>query len=162
MDAGATVSSGHIDWGLVGSLATIGALILAIPFSIVGNLLTRKVDAFLEKRKLVKTNRSKEQELANYKRVEAFKNGTRDRYPFYVLFAIAAVISAVGSATCLILLALQNWNVFDSLNPVLLLLAVLLGVLAVGFMIVIAETARHIEQFEQYQAEIRRKWGNVI
>ena len=78
MDASATVFSGHIDWGLVGLLATIGAVILAIPLSIVGNLLTRKVDAFLERRKLTKTNRSKEQELANYKRVEAFKNGTRE------------------------------------------------------------------------------------
>jgi hypothetical protein len=157
MDASAPVSNGHIDWSLV---ASVVSLILVIPLGIASNLLTPLLIAYLQKRKLIKANRSKEQELANYKRVEAFKNGTRDRYPFYILIATAAAISAVGSATCLILLALQNWNVFDFLNPVLLLLAVLLPVFAILFMVVIAETARHIEQFEHYQAEIRKKWGD--
>ena len=158
MDASATLSSGHIDWGLVGLLATIGAVL-----SIVGNLLTRKVDAYLEKRKLIKSNRSKEQEIANYKRVEAFKNGTRDRYPYYILLATAAVISAVGSATCLVLVVLKYWDAFNLPDfPLLLtlLLTFLFGVFAAVFMIVIAETARHIEQFEKYQAEIRKKWGD--
>jgi hypothetical protein len=59
-------------------------------------------------------------------------------------------------------LTLQNWNVFDFLNPVLLLLAVILPVLAILFMFVIAETARHIEQFEEYQVEIRKKWGDDV
>ena len=158
MDASATLSSGHIDWGLVGLLATIGAVL-----SIVGNLLTRKVDAYLEKRKLIKSNRSKEQEIANYKRVESFKNGTRDRYPYYILLATAAVISAVGSATCLVLVVLKYWDAFNLPDfPLLLtlLLTFLFGVFAAVFMIVIAETARHIERFEKYQAEIRKKWGD--
>jgi MFS family permease len=163
MDASATVFSGHIDWGLVGLLATIGAVILAVPLSIVGNLLTRKVDAFLERRMLTKTNRSKEQELANYKRVEKFKNGTRDRYPYYILLATAAVISALGSATCLILVILKYWDVSDFPSVPLLmasLFAFLFGILAAAFMSVIAEIARHIEHFEQYQEEIRKKWGD--
>jgi UDP-N-acetylmuramyl pentapeptide phosphotransferase/UDP-N-acetylglucosamine-1-phosphate transferase len=159
MDSSAPVSSGHIDWSLI---ASVVSLVLVIPLGIASNLLTPLLIAYLQKRKLVKTNRSKEQELANYKRVEAFKNGTRDRYSFYILAAVAAVISSVGLATCLVLLALQNWNLFDHLNPVLLILAVFLGVFAVLFMDVIAETARHIEQFEQYQAEIRRKWGDDV
>jgi hypothetical protein len=162
MDAHATVSSGHIDWGLVGLLATIGAVLLVIPLSIFANLLTRKVDVYLAKRKLIKSNRSKEQELANYKRVEAFKNGMRDRYPFYILVASSAVISAVESATCVVLLALKDWNILDSLDPVLFFLVFILAALAILFMVLIAETARHIEQFEQYQAEIRKKWSNVI
>ena len=153
------MAGGHIDWGVITSVVS---LVLVIPLGIASNLLTPRLLAYLEKRKLIKSNRSKEQELANYKRVEAFKNGTRDRYPFYILVATAAVISSIGSATCLVLLALQNWNVFDFCNPVLLFLAVLLPVLAILFMIVIAETARHIEQFEQYQAEIRRKWGDDV
>jgi hypothetical protein len=41
-------------------------------------------------------------------------------------------------------------------------LAFLFGVFAAVFMVAIAETARHIEQFEQYQVEIRKKWGDVI
>jgi hypothetical protein len=149
-------------WGLVGIVGVIVGLVLTIPLNIASNLLTPRVINYLEKRKLIKSNRSKEQELANYKRVEAFKNGTSDRYPYYILLATAAVISTVGSATCLVLLALQNWNVFDHLNPVLLLLVFVLAVLAIMFMVVIAETARHIEQFEQYQAEIRKKWGEDV
>jgi hypothetical protein len=164
MDASATVSSGDIDWGLVGLLATIGAVILAIPLSIVGNLLTRKVDALLERRKLTKTTRSKEQELANYKRVEAFKNGKRDRYPFYILLATGAVISALGSVSCLMLVIVKYWDVdFPSFPFVLApLFTFVFGILAVGFMFTIAETARQIEQFEQYQAEIRKKWGDDV
>jgi hypothetical protein len=139
------------------------AIPLSIVGSIVGNRLTRNVDAYLEKRKLIKSNRSKEQEIANYKRVEAFKNGTRDRYPYYILLATAAMISAVGSATCLVLVILKYWDVFNFPDfPLLLalLLAFLFGVFAAVFMVAIAETARHIEQFEQYQTEIRKKWGD--
>jgi hypothetical protein len=151
----------NIDWGIVIGLAVaIVSLALAVPLGIASNLLTPRLIAYLEKRKLIKSNRSKEQELANYKRVEAFKNGMRDRYPFYILLAIAAVISAVGSATCLVLLALKDWNVLDSLNPLLLLLTFLLSVFGVLFMAIIAATARQIEQFEQYQAEIRKRWGD--
>jgi hypothetical protein len=141
------------------------AVPLSIVGSIVGNRLTRNVDAYLEKRKLIKSNRSKEQEIANYKRVEAFKNGTRDRYPYYILLATAAMISAVGSATCLVLVILKYWDAFNFPDfPLLLtlLLTFLFGVFAVLFMVVIAETARHIEQFEQYQVEIRKKWGDDV
>jgi hypothetical protein len=159
MDASPTMAGGHIDWSLV---ASVVSLALVIPLGIASNLLTPLLIAYLEKRKLIKSNRSKEQELANYKRVEAFRNGTRDRYPYYILLAIAAVISAVGSATCFILLAFKDWNVLDSLNPVVFLLAFVLAVLAILFMVVIAETARHIEQFEQYQVEIRKKWGQDV
>ena len=41
-----------------------------------------------------------------------------------------------------------------------LLFAVLFGILTAAFMSVIAEIARHIEHFEQCQAEIRKKWGD--
>jgi hypothetical protein len=159
MDASGAMVGGKIDWGLVGFVFSIFALVISVPVGVASSLLAPRFLAYLEKRKLIKTNRSKEQELANYKRIEAFKNGTRDRYPYYILLAAAALISSVGSSTCLILLALQNWNVFDFLNPVLLLLAVVLPIFAILFMVVISETTRHIEQFEHYQAEIRRKWG---
>jgi hypothetical protein len=164
MDASATVSSGHIDWNLVGLYATIGAIILSIPLAIAANLLTRKVDAFLDKRRLTKTNRSKEQELANYKRVEDFKYGARDRYPFYILLATGAVISALGSASCLMLVILKYWDVdFPSFPFVLApLFTFVFAIFAVVFMVTIAETARHIEQFEEYQAEIRKKWGDDV
>jgi hypothetical protein len=40
--------------------------------------------------------------------------------------------------------------------------AELLGVFATLFMVIIAGTARQIEQFEQYKAEIRKKWGDHV
>ena len=144
-------------WGLVG----VVGLVLTIPLNIASNLLTPRVINYLERRKIIKSHRSKEQELANYKRVEAFKNGTRDRYPFYILLATVTVICAVGVATCLVLAVLGygDFTVFP--NP-LLVLAFLLGVFATLFMVIIAGTARQIEQFEQYKAEIRKKWGDHV
>ncbi len=159
------MASGKIDWGIVGFVFSIVALVLSVPLGIASNLLALRFLAYLEKRKLIKSNRSKEQEIANYKRVEAFKNGTRDRYPYYILLATAAVISAVGSATCLVLVILKYWDVFNFPDfPLLLtlLLTFLFGVFAAVFMVIIAETARHIEQFEQYQIEIRKKWGDDV
>ena len=159
------MASGKIDWGIVGFVFSIVALVLSVPLGIASHLLAHRFLAYLEKRKLIKSNRSKEQEIANYKRVEAFKNGTMDRYPYCILLATAAVISAVGSATCLVLVILEYWNGFD-LPDFPLLLTLLLtfpfGVFAAVFMVVIAETAKHIEQFEQYQAEIRKKWGDDV
>jgi hypothetical protein len=54
----------HIgDWlGLV-------SLVLAIPLGITSSLLTTSLVSYLEKRKLLKTHRTKEQELAAYKRI---------------------------------------------------------------------------------------------
>lgn len=145
----------EINWGVV---ICIVSLTLVIPLGIATNLLTPRFIAYLEKRKLIKAHRSKEQELANYKRVEAFRNRTRDRYPYYILLATSAMICAVGLAASLVLAALgYGWDLIVP-NP-LLLLAFLLGIFTLVFMVVIASTARQIEQFEQYQAEIRKKWG---
>jgi|HubBroStandDraft_6_1064221.scaffolds.fasta_scaffold354781_3 fatty acid desaturase len=143
-------------WGLVGVVGVVVGLVLTIPLNIASNLLTPRVINYLERRKIIKSHRSKEQELANYKRVDAFKNGT-----IYILLATATVICAVGVATCLVLAVLGygDFTVFP--NP-LLLLAFLLGVFATLFMVIIAGTARQIEQFEQYKAEIRKKWGDHV
>jgi hypothetical protein len=133
-------------------------LLLAVPLGVISALLTPRVVSYLERRKLIKTHRTRQQELAIYQRVEAFKNGTRDRYPFYISLAVAAVISSVGLAICILLLALKYLDFVEPLNP-LWLLALLFALFAILFMAVIATTARQIEQFEQYQAEIRKKWG---
>jgi hypothetical protein len=60
---------------------------------------------------------------------------------------------------------LKYWDAFNFPDfPLLLtlLLTFLFGVFAAVFMVVIAETARHIEQFEKYRAEIRKKWGDDV
>ena len=50
----------------------------------------------------------------------------------------------------------------DFLNPVLLLLAVVLPIFAILFMVVIAESARHIEQFEHYQQKFERNGATTL
>src|SRR5271166_5869818 len=118
-------------WIAVGGVVV--GLVLAIPLHIAAN----RVDTYLDKHKLIKSRRSKEQALAEYKRIEAFRNGTKDRYPYYIFLSAGAMIFAIGSATCLILTALKYVDFMDLPNP-LLILAFLFGVLSVLFLAVIA------------------------
>lgn len=153
---------GNVDIGLwLGVLS----LLLVVPLGIATNLLTPRVVAYLEKRKLLKTHRTKEQDLAAYQQIEAFKNGSRDRYSYYILIATSAVISSVGLATCVLLLLLKyDYFMNETLgfpNP-LLVVATLFFLFIVLFMAIIAETARRIEQFDKYKAEIRKKWGDGV
>ena len=148
----------------LGTWIGIVGLVLAIPLGIATNLLTTRVVAYLEKRKILKSHRSKAQDLAAYKRIEAFKNGTRDKYPYYILLAAGSVTCGMVSATCVILAALKIGSDFFESNPPglpnpLLLIAFFFCLFALVFMGIIAETARRIEQFEKYQAEVRKKWG---
>jgi hypothetical protein len=73
---------GNMDWLGITSLA------LSIPTGIAANLLTPRLVAYWEKRKLLKSNRTKEQDLAAYRGIEAFKNGSRDKYPIYAALAV--------------------------------------------------------------------------
>jgi hypothetical protein len=65
----------------------VAALALAIPLGVASNLLTARVIAYLEKRKLLKSHRTKRQALVVFNRIKAFKEGKRDRYPFYMILA---------------------------------------------------------------------------
>ncbi len=144
----------------VSSWLSVVALVLVIPLGVITNLLTPRVIAYLEKRKLLKSHRTKSQDIAAYKRIESFKDGTRDKYPFYILLATASVLSGIASATCIVLFALNiGTGVFIDLPNPILLVALFFACLAVATMGGIYETARRIENFEQYQAEIRKKWG---
>jgi len=81
--------------------------LLSIPMGIATNMLTPRFVAYLEKRKLIKSNRTKEQDIAAYRSIEAFKNGTRDKYASYIALAILSVNFAVGCSTCILLLVLR-------------------------------------------------------
>ena len=120
---------------------------------------------YLEKRKLLKTHRTREQDLAAYRSIEAFRNGGRDRYPAYIALAVISVISAIGSATCALLVALKYWDVIEGTilpsQPTVFLSLSAFGFLAFSVLCVglIVSTARRIERFDEYKAEIRKKWG---
>jgi hypothetical protein len=141
------------------------ALALVIPLGIATNLLTPKVTGYFEKRKLIKSNRTKEQDIAAYRSVEAFKNGKRDKYASYIGMAILSVFFALAANTCIVIMVLKYQNLEQAselLNPpgIFFVLTTLLFLLfSLLFLIVIIGTSRRIEHFEEYTAEIRKKWG---
>jgi hypothetical protein len=144
----------------------VAFFLLSIPMGIATNMLTPRFVAYLEKRKLIKSNRTKEQDIAAYRSIEAFKNCSRDKYASYIGSAVLSVIFALGAATCVLLLALKYPTLGEAavlLNPphvFLLLLIILLVLLSMLFLIIILTTARRIERFDEYTAEIRKKWGD--
>ncbi|WP_338833294.1 hypothetical protein [Bradyrhizobium septentrionale] len=149
----------------VGDWIGIVSLVLVIPLGIATNLLTPRFVAYLERRKLIKSIRSKEQEIKAYHRVKAFKDGIRDKYPHYILLATLCVCFEL-IAVMLALVAFVNFPIsiadFFTVQPARLILGVLTGgffVLGFGFLAIISDTERRLEKFDEYTAEVRRKWG---
>ncbi len=134
-------------------------LVLAIPLGVASNLLTHRLVSFLEKRKLIKTHRTRQQVLQVYNRIKSFHDGRRDRYPFYLLLASSAVICAVASSTIVILIVLINPD--TSILPIILMLAVVFFLFALLFLAGLYETARKLEQFDKYKAEVEKRWGPI-
>jgi hypothetical protein len=66
----------------LGDWIGIISLVLAIPLGIATNLLTPRLVDCLGRRKLIKTTRTKEQELKAYRQVEAFKLGLQGQVSF--------------------------------------------------------------------------------
>jgi hypothetical protein len=146
-------------------IAIIGAG-LAIPLGVISNLLTERIRRDLEKRKLVRGDATRQGAIRAYNQIKSFHNRTRDRYPYYLLLAGWAVIFAVASSTSIILLALMNPDLSAS-APVagsvffLLLSAILFGILAVLLMATLHGTARQLNRFDDYKAELERQWGPI-
>jgi hypothetical protein len=90
----------------------ITALALAIPLGIASNLLTSRLVAYLERRRLIKTHKTREQAIQTYKRIKAFHEGKRDKYPYYMLLVSLAVISAIAACT-IVIAVLVSSPMFD-------------------------------------------------
>ena len=79
-----------------------------------------------------------------------------------------AVNFAICGATCVLLLALKYGDLGDTgFNPsqstaFLFVLTLRFLMLSLMFIIVIISTARRIERFDDYTAEIRAKWGDDV
>jgi hypothetical protein len=135
----------------------VAGVVLAVPLAIVGNLLTPRVASYLEKRKLIKARKTRGQALRIYNRIQAFREGRRDRYSYYILLAGSAVLCAIASSTIIIGVLLISPS-FEPTN-VFLLMAFTLALFAVGFLAVIYETARQLERFDDYKKEFEERWG---
>jgi hypothetical protein len=146
----------------------IAFFVLSIPMGVATNMLTPRFVAYLEQRKLIKSNRTKEQDIATYRSIEALKNGTRDKYPSYIAMAVFSVNCAIGGAACVLLLTLKygtfdETSLFQSPHTVFLsLISSLFFLLSLLFLVIIVTTERRIERFDEYTAEIRKKWGDDV
>jgi hypothetical protein len=137
----------------------ITALVLAVPMGITSNLLTPRLVSYLEKRQLIKARKTREQALQIYNRIKAFREGKRDRYPFYMLLVGSAVISAIGASTIIIIVLLMSPE-FQNIM-VYLFVAIILVMMSVAFLAGIYETARQLERFDDYKKEFEQRWGRL-
>jgi hypothetical protein len=153
----------------VGAWVGIIALALAIPLGVISAVLSQPVLRYLERRKLVKVNATKQQAIRAYNLVKSFHNRTRDRYPYYLQLTGWAVIFAVASATCIILIALikPDIQLFGQVEPVgSLVVGLFVGAVACAsisglLMLVLYGTARNLDRFDDYKRELEQQWGPI-
>jgi hypothetical protein len=148
----------------LGDWVGIISLILAVPVGVMSHLLGHYFLHYLEKRKLVRLNATRQQAIQVYNRIKAFHNRTKDRYAYYLLLTGWAVICAIASSTSTILVVMTNGDFDILLRPAdafLFLLAFTFALFAVVLMMAIYETSRQLARFDDYKAELERKWGTI-
>jgi hypothetical protein len=147
--------------GIVGLI--FGAL--GIVVDVASPLFTPRLISYLEKRKLIKTHKTRQQALQIYNRIRAFREGRRDKYPFYVLLGSSAVLFAIAASTIIIVVLIVSP---DFPSPVLLgfpytvlalLIAFVCSMMSIALLAGIYETARQLERFDDYKKEFEERWG---
>jgi hypothetical protein len=140
------------DWSLLLGLA------LSVPLSIIANILTPRLIAYLERRRLIKTNKTREQAQRIYERIKDFREGKRDRYVSYLLLATCAIISSIVGAT-LVLVLISVPASFDArmTGGLCVFLAFLFSAI---FLISIYTTADRIANFDSYERQHKKLWGD--
>lgn len=133
--------------------------ILSVPTGIISILLARHVTAYLERRKLIKTRKTREQALEAFRRVKAFRNGTKDRYPFYMLLTGSSVLAALTACTVVIAVLLIEPNFENAV--VWFAISAILVILSVVLLALIGMTARALERFDDYKKEFEERWGRI-
>jgi uncharacterized membrane protein YoaT (DUF817 family) len=98
-----------------------------------------------------------------FNRIKDFRTGKRDRYAFYILFGTASVICAIFAATLFLIVSIQNGATYPlsieyGMVVLVAIIAILFGII---FLTGIYETARQLERFDEYKAELEATWGPV-
>jgi hypothetical protein len=144
-------------------LGVIITFIVGIPgaylIGILANLHTPRLIELLDRRKLLKTHKTKKQALRVFNRIKSFRSGKRDRYPFYIIISAAGVVSGVA-ASSIVVIAILMPDLWWESRTVFFLFAVLAAILSFICFAGIYETARQIERFDDYEAEFKKKWGD--
>jgi hypothetical protein len=142
-------------------LELVIGMFLGVPVAYLAGILAHmhaiRFGRFLDNRKLLKKAKTRQQALVVFNRIKAFKENKRDRYPFYLIWASGAVISAILASTVVLVCIELDL----SLDKRLLLsyLALMLAVMSVVLVFAIKETARQIERFDDYEKEFIERWG---
>ena len=144
----------------LGAWVGIIALVLAVPLGVCSIFVYNWLARNLERRRFIKADQTKQQAIRIYKRITAFRKGTKDKYTYYLIMVGWAAICTVASATAIILLVLLNP---DPANPeiMLLLLAVGCFVIAILLMVSVYDTERKLENFSDYKADSKSNGGRL-
>jgi hypothetical protein len=143
----------------IGDWLGVDSLLLAVPVGVSSIFVYHWLVAYLENRKLIKSRATRHQALQGYKRILEFKEGRRDRYPFYIMLSSVAVLCCV--AACTIILAVLLIGPIFATAVIWFGIAAIISIMSPFFLIVIYQTARHLERFEEYKMEVERQWGPI-
>ena len=135
----------------------VASLVLAVPLGIASNLLTPRLISYLEKRKLIKTHKTRQQALQIYSRIRAFREGRRDKYPYYILLGSSAVLLAVAASTVVIVVFLISPSFEIAVFS--FGVACVIALMSVGLLAGLYETARQLDRFDDYKKEFEDRWG---
>jgi uncharacterized membrane protein YhaH (DUF805 family) len=147
-------------WGVV--ITLIVGIPVAYGIALLAHLHAPRLAHLLETRKLLKKHKTRQQALVVFNRIKDFREGKRDRYPFYMVLMGAAIISAILASTLLLIISIQVHEYPISIEyGIVALFAVIAILFAIIFLTTIYETARQLERFDDYKAEFEEKWGPV-
>jgi hypothetical protein len=144
----------HVEWPTL--LITV---ILSYVIGIITPVHSLRLTHFLDNRKLLKKRKTRQQALVGFNRVKAFREGNRDRYPFYLILASGAVICTIIASTLIIIAFQYDFSIDFRID--LLLLALLAALVALLLLVSIYGTARQIERFDAYKVEFEKRWGPI-
>jgi amino acid transporter len=146
-------------WDLATWIGMIG-LVLTVPLGVASHFIYNWLIQWLERRRLIKTNQTKQQAVRQYKLITAFREGKKDKYAHYLLWIGWAAICAVASATATILVVLINPQ---PPNPLITLIVIAVGfiVIAILLMLSVYITERRLDNFDAYKAEVEEQWGPI-
>ena len=129
----------HVEWTTLILGAAVG-IVLGMPVAyligILSNVHAIRFMQFRDNRKLLKKAKTRQQALLIFDRIKAFKEGKRDRYPFYMTLASSAVCCCTLAATLVLVDVIRQDFSFEirvvlgllALMAVLMTIAALAGV----------------------------------
>ena len=158
---GEAMEGSNVDWTTLILGAALGVLFgapVAYLIGILSNVHAIRFMQFRDNRKLLKKAKTKQQALLIFNRIKAFKEGKRDRYPFYMILSSSAVCCSIIAATLILIVVIQQEFSFE-IRVILFLFALIAVLMTIACLAGIYEHARQIERFDDYKAEFEKRWG---